>query len=146
MRGCPKVNQTFWKLYLYHAARLSSKLMIWPSNLQINMNETSGQSYSFFRRSLLQPEMDVKWVISEEERTRHDALFYSQKPQDRYLSGKRWNILTCLKIFNMAVCTQLCKYFEYSRRTSSFFIYTIQIAFTGAQQNMVCISLFCLKS
>lgn len=32
--------------------------------------------------------MDLKWVISEEERTRHDALFYSQKPQDRYLSGK----------------------------------------------------------
>jgi len=31
--------------------------------------------------------MDLKWVISEEERTRHDALFYSQKPQDRYLSG-----------------------------------------------------------
>lgn len=32
--------------------------------------------------------MDLKWIISEEERTRHDALFYSQKPQDRYLSGK----------------------------------------------------------
>lgn len=33
--------------------------------------------------------MDLKWVISEEERTRHDALFYSQKPQDRYLSGEQ---------------------------------------------------------
>lgn len=33
--------------------------------------------------------MDLKWTISEEERTRHDALFYSQKPQDRYLSGER---------------------------------------------------------
>lgn len=43
-------------------------------------------------RSLLQPDMDLKWMISEEERTRHDALFYSQRPQDRYLSGTRWNI------------------------------------------------------
>lgn len=32
--------------------------------------------------------MELKWEISDEERTRHDALFYSQNPQGRYLSGK----------------------------------------------------------
>lgn len=31
---------------------------------------------------------DLKWVITEEERTRHDALFYSQNPKKGYLSGK----------------------------------------------------------
>ncbi|XP_015747675.1 PREDICTED: trichohyalin-like [Acropora digitifera] len=33
--------------------------------------------------------MELKWEISDEERTRHDALFYSQNPQGRYLSGEQ---------------------------------------------------------
>lgn len=71
-------------------------LMKFVPSLICNMNETVQSEQSlilnevfFLCRSLLQPEMDLKWVISEEERTRHDALFYSQKPQDRYLSGER---------------------------------------------------------
>ena len=38
-------------------------------------------------------EEEVKWVIGEEERIRHDALFYSQKPRDGFLSGTRYQII-----------------------------------------------------
>ena len=56
--------------------------------------------------------MDLKWVISEEERTRHDALFYSQKPQDRYLSGKR-SVFSISAKFIAALTTHLFKYFHF---------------------------------
>lgn len=75
------------------------------------MNEIGKNNLLFciYFRSLLQPEMDLKWVISEEERTRHDALFYSQKPKDQYLSGekmcdvwKRWRLRSRLICANIS--------------------------------------------
>lgn len=72
----------------WSSTRLDLLQIMWTKDPAANfINEVV-----FLCRSLLQPDMDLKWMISEEERTRHDALFYSQRPQDRYLSGTRWNI------------------------------------------------------
>lgn len=100
-----------WWFFLRWIARLHTTfLSLWKGNLRgiatgnwrfRLMNEIGKNNllFSIYFRSLLQPEMDLKWVISEEERTRHDALFYSQKPKDQYLSGekmcdawKRWRL------------------------------------------------------
>lgn len=72
----------------WSSTRLDLLQIMWTKDPAANfINEVV-----FLCRSLLQPDMDLNWMISEEERTRHDALFYSQRPQDRYLSGTRWNI------------------------------------------------------
>lgn len=98
-----------WWFFLRWIARLHiTFLWPWKGNLRgignwrlRFMNEIGKNNLLFciYFRSLFQPEMDLKWVISEEERTRHDALFYSQKPKDQYLSGekmcdvwKRWRL------------------------------------------------------
>ena len=101
------------------------------------MNEFGKNNLLFciYFRSLFQPEMDLKWVISEEERTRHDALFYSQKPKDQYLSGEKCVMCESDGGFDRA---HLCKYFFtffviFFRWTGSFFVHTIQTTFTGAQ-------------
>ena len=79
-----------WRFFLRWIARLHiTFLWPWKGNLRgignwrlRLMNEIGKNNLLFciYFRSLFQPEMDLKWVISEEERTRHDALFYSQKP------------------------------------------------------------------
>lgn len=98
-----------WWFFLRWIARLHiTFLWPWKGNLRgignwrlRMMNEIAKNNLLFciYFRSLFQPEMDLKWVISEEERTRHDALFYSQKPKDQYLAGekmcdvwKRWRL------------------------------------------------------
>lgn len=97
MSGYPKVNyyDWLWKfafiIWRYVSMKFDpawSTANMWTKDPAANfINEVV-----FLCRSLLQPDMDLNWMISEEERTRHDALFYSQRPQDRYLSGTRWNI------------------------------------------------------
>ena len=108
MSDYPKVNyyDWLWKLCLLLEA-MSRWSATWLDLLQYvwKIPENFINEVFFLCRSLLQPDMDLKWVISEEERTRHDALFYSQRPQDRYLSGTRWNNEFYRNFFDMAVLT-----------------------------------------
>ncbi|XP_031567519.1 trichohyalin-like isoform X2 [Actinia tenebrosa] len=58
---------------------------------------------------------DLKWVITEEERTRHDALFYSQNPKKGYLSGEQARSLFIRSRLPLSELSKIWKLADISR-------------------------------
>ncbi|XP_001635963.2 actin cytoskeleton-regulatory complex protein PAN1 isoform X2 [Nematostella vectensis] len=60
-------------------------------------------------------DVDLKWIINEEERTRHDALFYSQNPENGFLSGEQARSLFIRSRLPLAELSKIWKLADVTR-------------------------------
>ena len=75
-------------LFIYTLSIVPQRLATVASNRSISVRfRTWGGSSDRSQTDMVE---EVNWKISQEERIRHDALFYSQKPRDGFLSGARY--------------------------------------------------------